>query len=378
MFRTWRIGRIFGVPTELHWSVLLVPVAILVYAYEPGVGFARTQVQWWSGITILLFVFVLFHELGHALMAHNRGVRAEKIILFPLGGGALIPKLPERTLDEVLIYFAGPAANLLLALLVLPLLLGQPGGNYLIRYYLDPTSNLIVIPSRLEQLLWITVAVNAVLAVGNLLPAYPLDGGRILRAVLRGAFGERSATVVATLLGVGIGTLLLILSLRLSDPLLAISALFIIAFSAIELNRGWQRRQLARTELTDVIRRPRNRRIYASDRVATAREIFAATDAKVLAVYDNYNALSGFVEREVLLREAQPEDLVRRYYEAEFLTASPEANLLELTEAIVAADVYGAAVFDGGQLVGFVLTEDVITLLDRSPRRFYRRFTSRA
>ncbi len=374
MFRTWRIGRIFGVPTELHWSFLLVPVAILLYAYEPGRGFAGTQVRWWSGMTVLLFTFVLFHELGHALMATNRGVKAEKIILFPLGGGALIPTLPKRTLDEVLIYFAGPAANLVLALLALPLLLGQPGGAYLIQYYFDPGSNLVVIPSRLEQLLGITVAVNAVLALGNLLPAYPLDGGRILRALLRRFFGDRSATVVATLLGIVVGGGLLLVALYLADPLLGISALFIIGFSAAELNRGWQRRQLTRTSIGDVIRRPMARRIYVRDGVTTARDVFAATDAKVLPVYDNWNELAGFVEREVLLGEAGEGDRVGAHYEAEFLTASPHDNLLQLTEAIVAADVYGAAIYDKGRIVGFVLTEDVITLLDRSPRRFYRRF----
>jgi CBS-domain-containing membrane protein len=112
--------------------------------------------------------------------------------------------------------------------------------------------------------------------------------------------------------------------------------------------------------------------------VATAREIFANTDAKVLPVYDNWNGLSGFVEREVLHREARDTELVRPHYEAEFLTATTDANLLELTEAIVAADVYGAAIYRRGEVIGFVLTEDVITLLDRSPRRFYRRFTSRA
>ncbi len=378
MFRSWRIGRIFGVPTELHWSFLFVPVAILIYAYETGSGVRWTQVRWWSAITLLLFLFVLIHELGHALTARWRGIQAEKIILFPLGGGALIPEEPKRTRDEILIYAAGPFANIMVAVLALPLLLIQPGGEYLIRYYLNPFGNLIAMPSLPEQLLGITLGVNALLAVGNLLPAYPLDGGRILRALLKPSIGDRRATVVTTLLGIGVGSALIGLSFRLGDPLLGLSALFIVTFSGMELNRGWQRRRLSRATLKEVIRAPFPDRVYATDRVYRARAVFAKTDAKVLPVYDNWNELSGFVEREVLLREADREAQVAQYYEAEYITARATESLLELTERIVGADVYGAAIYEQGTLMGYVFTEDVIQLLDRSPRRFYRRFTDRA
>ena len=378
MFRTWRIGRIFGVPTELHWSFLLVPAAIFLYAYHPELGLRWSQVRWWSGITLLLFLFVLIHELGHAIMARARGSYAEKIVLFPLGGGALIPEEPKRVRDQVLIYAAGPLANILLALTALPLLLLQPNGYYLLRFYLNPFGNLVVLPNLTEQLLGITLAVNAVLAVGNLLPAYPLDGGRILRAVLRGALGDRRATVVTTLLGITLGTALVLLGFRIGDPLLGVSALFIVSFSVLELNRGWQRRRLARSSIADVLRAPMAQRIYANDPVYRARAVFANTDARVLPVYDNYNDLTGFVEREVLLREAAREHPVRYYFEGEFITARPGEGLLDLTERIVDADVYGAAVYTDGRIAGFVLTEDVIQLLDRSRRRFYKRFTGRA
>ena len=379
MFRTWRIGRIFGVPTELHWSFVLLPVAILAYAYRPGRGLAWSQVQWWTGISVLLFLFVLLHELGHALAARQRGVTAERIILFPLGGGALIPELPGRTIDEILIYAAGPLANAALAILALPLLLLQPGGEYLLRFYLNPFGNLIVSPSLTEQLLGITVAVNAILAVGNLLPAYPLDGGRILRALLKGPAGERGATVIATVLGIVTGLLLISLAYRIGDPVLGVSALFILVFSIFELNRGWQRRQLAGTTLATVVRvYTVADRLYANDGVGRARKLFAASDTRVLPVYTPFNELSGFVEREVIEREASGSERVASYYEPEFITATHDDGLLELTERIVAADVYGAALYAGGHITGFVFTEDVIGLLDRSPRRFYRRFTSRA
>lgn len=377
MFRSWRIGRVFGVPTELHWTFVLVPVAILFYAFTPGVGIRWAAVRWWSAIGLMLCFFVLTHELGHALTARWRGVEVKKIILFPLGGGALIPKQPERTLDAVMIYAAGPGANVLLALLALPVLLSQPSGYFLLRSYVDRASNFIVVPSLTEQLLGVTVAVNVVLAVGNLLPAYPLDGGRILRALLRSWAGERRATVVATVLGVIIGGVLVGLSIYLGDPLLGLSALFVISFSVAELNRGWQRRHLDRADLSEVLRPlpSPERRLFARTPVQRALDIFSHTEETILPVYNPWNEPEGFVSHDLLRREALPSDTLLPHYEPEFITAAMTDNLLEVTERIVAADVYGAIVYDtSGRPVGFVVTEDVIGLLDRSPRRFYRRW----
>ncbi|MEO0734914.1 MAG: M50 family metallopeptidase, partial [Bacteroidota bacterium] len=178
-----------------------MPPAILYFAHRPGIGVSFPAFRWYTAVALLLFTFILLHELGHALMARNRGVKAEKIILFPLGGGAYIPQRPKKTRDEVLVYAAGPLANVLLALLALPVLLARPEGELFLRYYLQLSGNLVVRPSFVEQLLGLTIAVNLILAVGNLLPAYPLDGGRILRALLRPSLGQRRATVVITVLG---------------------------------------------------------------------------------------------------------------------------------------------------------------------------------
>ena len=368
---SWRIGKAFNVPVDLHWSCIVVPPLILFFAYRPGYGIDWGQASWYAGITIILFLFVLLHELGHALMARNRGVVAERIVLFPLGGGAFIPEQPKRVRDEVLVFAAGPGVNLLIAALALPLLLALPNGRYLLQYYLNPQSNLIVIPRFPEVLLTTTVAVNAVLAVGNLLPAYPLDGGRIVRALLRGPLGARRATVVVTVIGIVTGAALIWLSYRLGDPLLAIGAAFVAILSSMEYRNGWQRRRLDARTVTEVMRPLPRRRLYRNSRVGEARRAFTVTSAPVLPVYDRWNQLSGFVSREVIDAEAGgDEESLLPYYEAEFVGCHPAENLLRVTERIVDADVYGAAVFGSRRrIVGFVYTEDVIKLLDNWPRK---------
>lgn len=333
-------------------------------------------------MAVLLFGFILIHELGHALMARNRGVVAEKIILFPLGGGAFIPEQPKRMWDEVLVYAAGPGANLVLAAIALPALLSRPEGDLLFRYYLQLSGNLVVVPNLLEQVLGLTIAVNILLAIGNLLPAYPLDGGRILRALLRRPLGKRKATVIVTYLGVIIGLLLVVLGYYLSDPLLIIGALFVIVMSILEYRNGWQRRRLAANGI-EVVLRPiteeNDLRVYPAETVTSIRDRFASSGWPVLPVFNQWNNLEGFVEASVLTEEPNsPDEAVLPYCEKEFTTAHPEENLLIITERIIDADVYGAAIFGPrGKLIGYVFTEDVMGLLDSPMKRLRRIFTNK-
>ncbi|MEM9259871.1 MAG: M50 family metallopeptidase [Bacteroidota bacterium] len=359
----------------------MVPPAILYFSYHDTYGLDTRALIWYSTVSALLFSFILIHELGHALMAKNRGVVAEKIILFPLGGGAFIPEQPKQTWNEVLVYAAGPGANLLLAAITLPVLLSRPEGELLLRYYLQLSGNLVVVPSLLEQVLGLTIAVNILLAIGNLLPAYPLDGGRILRALLRNPMGKRKATVVVTFLGLVIGLLLIGLAYYLSDPLLALGALFIIVMSALEYRNGWQRRLLATKGLKAVLRPVTDEdplRVYPTETVASVKERFASSGWPVLPVFNRWNNLEGFVEASILEEESNsPEEAVLPYCEKEFTTARPEEDLLTVTERVIDADVYGAAVYGPrGQLIGYVFTEDIMSLLDTPMKRLRRRVTT--
>lgn len=356
---------------DLHWTFLLVPVAIFYFSYQTGIGFSRDIAVWYASVAVLLFVFILIHELGHALVARSRNVKADRIILFPLGGGAYLPERPESVLDEVLIYSAGPFANFLVAALTLPILLSQPDGELILRRFLNPFGNYVVNPTMTQQLLGVTIAVNVLLAASNLLPAYPLDGGRILRALLRKPFGERPATVVVTVLGFLIGSALIYVGYRLGDPVLGIGAGFIISMSIVTFRSGWQRRRLEKHTIDTVIRRPdeviRSNRLYTSGGADRAVALFETTDWPVLPIYDSWNQLRGFVAKEVIEEEDPTgKSPLSAVAELEFVTAKPGENLLEVTEKIVDANVYGAAVYEKrGHLVGFVFTEDVMKVLGK-------------
>lgn len=351
-----------------------MPAAIAYFAWQPGFGMNWAAAGWWSLVSLLLFSFILVHELGHALVARDRGVVAERIILFPLGGGAYLPDRPEQTWAEVLVYAAGPLANFFLALLAWIALLLRPDGDLLITYFLRLSGNLVVFPGLLDQVLGMTLSVNLLLALGNLLPAYPLDGGRILRALLRKPAGERPATVVVTILGVLIGALLVVVGYQLGDPLLMGGAVFISGLSVLEYRNGWQRRRLVKRRVHEVIRRPLQKKLYLSHTVGEAKQLFAETDWPILPVFNRWNEPLGFVDLDVLETEAEDEmTTLQPFAEAEFVTATTDENLLAVTERIVAANVYGAVVYDGNRrVVGYVFTHDVMGLLGRWYDRFRR------
>jgi Zn-dependent protease/CBS domain-containing protein len=192
-----RIARIFGIPIYLHPSWFLVFALVTLSLAS---GFAENNQDWssprqWAvGVigSLLFFGSVLFHELSHSVVALHYRIPVRSITLFIFGGVAQIPRDPERALHEFLIAAAGPFSSALLA-----------GGFFLLQSH-SPNGSVAH-----EVGDWLSL-VNLSLAIFNLVPGFPLDGGRILRAILWGATGSyRKATRIASRSGEVIGLLLI-------------------------------------------------------------------------------------------------------------------------------------------------------------------------
>lgn len=167
-----QVGQVARTPVRIHWSTGLLPVAVLgwgLYSGIPARGLA------WLGIFVAAtLACVLLHELGHAAAARWAGVRVHDIVLLPVGGAARLGSLPARPWQEAAVAFAGPLVNLAIAALLAPALWIWP------RYEWVPIPNNYDLGSMLVSL----ALFNAVVFAFNLLPAFPLDGGRLLRATL--------------------------------------------------------------------------------------------------------------------------------------------------------------------------------------------------
>ncbi|HEY7314454.1 MAG TPA: site-2 protease family protein [Gemmataceae bacterium] len=195
MLRSFQIGKLFGIPLYLHSTLLLLPALALLLNGGSGLGSALFLLLY----LIALFGCVVLHELGHALMARYYGIRTESITLYPIGGVARLERMSEKPGQEICIALAGPAVNFLIAgllapvaLLALPMLLQSDAP-------LHPATHLAGLLGQLAGMLCLG---NVGLMLFNLLPCFPMDGGRVLRALLTFPFGRLRATEIAA--GVGL------------------------------------------------------------------------------------------------------------------------------------------------------------------------------
>ncbi len=193
---SWSLGRIAGIDVFLHPTFLLLLLLPGVIEHLP--------------LVLATFGCVLLHELGHALAARRFGIGTADITLYPIGGVARLTRMPRAPGVELLIALAGPAVNLAIAAVLLPLVHARSGF--------------------LAELL----LVNLVLALFNLIPAFPMDGGRVLRALLGGWIGRARATSFAAAVGrtlaVGFG----VYSLLSWQPFQVALALFIYLAAGVE------------------------------------------------------------------------------------------------------------------------------------------------
>ncbi len=189
---SWSIARFANIPVRLHWSFAFVFVVIaffsVSYELQPKQIFAFTL------YILTLYLCVVFHEYGHALMAKRFGVDTEDIIISPIGGVARLHRIPHQPFQEFLIAIAGPVVNVVLALIIATILLTI--GERVLPASLDSFS----IEKPIEFLRMVLV-LNVILFLFNLIPAFPMDGGRILRALLASKIPYVKATTIASLIG---------------------------------------------------------------------------------------------------------------------------------------------------------------------------------
>lgn len=210
---SWRIGRIANIDIYFHFTFLILLVWVAMSSWMAGrsVGHAVHGL-----VTILvLFGIVVLHELGHAFAARHFGIRTRDITLLPIGGVARLERMPEDPKQELVVSVAGPAVNVVLAVTGIIALISIAGVSALTPWPL-------IGMKPLSGFVWI----NVILAVFNLIPAFPMDGGRVLRALLALRMDYLRATNIAAGIGQGIALLFGFAGLFL-NPFLVFIALFV-------------------------------------------------------------------------------------------------------------------------------------------------------
>ncbi len=222
----FRLAKIWGVPIKVHWSFALLFVLIFYMATIRQMPHA--QIMSFLFLVMVLFICVLLHELGHALAAKKLGIKATDIVLSPIGGLARLESMHNYPKKEIIIALAGPAVNFVIALVLFIYLYFIAAQSQ----HFDPYAALDFL--SLTAVLYFLFFINTMLFLFNLIPAFPMDGGRVLRALLTLRMPVLKATFIASVTGRVLSMLFLIVAFYYRYYALIVISLFVYIMAVTE------------------------------------------------------------------------------------------------------------------------------------------------
>ncbi len=339
------VFKLFGVPVRLHFTFLL----LLVFLLFIGVGGKQSEAS--TALYVLaLFGSVLLHELGHALVAKRYGIRTLEIVMFPIGGVSR-PERPPKPFEELWIALAGPMVYFLIA------------GGIAIWFWRE--HKLVPLPQLLEPTdgnLAQRIGVgNLILALFNILPAYPMDGGRVLRALISRWRPENEASQIAAATGQALAMTMGLFGLLSSNFLLVFIALFVYLGAAHEgqqargrtLTLGFPARAAMVTDF---------RTLQHGETIRDAGHLLLATSQHDFPVMHG-GAVVGLLTRSALVRamlKEGPDAYVASAMDRDFIRVPPD---MDLSEAYAKTASTCALVMDGDNLLGLLTPENLSEFL---------------
>lgn len=370
MHWSWRIGSLGGIAIRIHATFPLVLIWALFLVGTPSrYGWAAAATM--LGLTLLLFVCVLLHELGHGLVATRLGVPVRDITLLPIGGVARMERMTDRPSYELLITAAGPLVNLLIAAAIGAALLatGRSDGVDDLFRVLSPTFAARSGLRQPELLLRALLLTNLFLALFNLLPAFPLDGGRILRALLALGIGFDRATQVAVTVGQSIAFLLVGLYLAPTvtgarafqpSPGLLFIALFVFVFAGQEGQLQRVRRVLRHVSARQALRGP-DATLAPEQPLAMALQQSLWSNQRDFAVVVE-GRLVGLLSRNELqqgIRRHGPDASVGQVMRTRFPVAEADENLFDVQQRMAADGTSAIPVVEFDRYLGLLTLESI-------------------
>lgn len=369
----FQIVRLFGIPVKIHWTFLLL-LLWGVYLVQTVPDRMRWDVVGWAVIGLItLFSCVVLHEFGHALTARRFGIATRDIILLPIGGLAMLTKLPDRPVEELLIAIAGPMVNFVIAILCLPYFFLVPaikreGLLNLFWSLLNPRSNIFA--ENITAVDWFVVGLltlNLMVALFNLLPAFPMDGGRIFRALLSLRLGRLKATRIAAFVGQFFAVLLFAYSLYQGNWLAILIAVFVFITAANEYRAIRQEALLQKKKVKELVRRSFSR-LYMTDTIQEALDICSRGSERYYLVFDEWHQVRAVLDEEELIKRSKEYGTAAKL--KDFLKTQFEALLAEDSLRFAQQEMY----FNGQQVFPVFEKEKLLGILDEDQLRHYLRF----
>jgi Zn-dependent protease len=358
---SFRLGKFFGTDVYIHFTfVLLLGFIGLSHWMQ-----TREALEAVIGVAFFaaLFGCVLLHEFGHVLTARKYGVQTRDITLLPIGGVARLERMPEKPIQEFWVALAGPAVNVVIAGLLAVYLIATSS--------MEPLGNLSLVGgSFLNRLL----VVNVMIVVFNLLPAFPMDGGRVLRALLAMRMDYSRATHIAARLGQFMAIVFAFVGL-FWNPFLVFIALFVWIGAAqesgmVQMKSALSGLPMKRLMITDY------RSLAPTDPLSSAVDHILAGFQQDFPVIDADGTLVGMLTRADLitaLAEHGQERMVSEVMQREFQTADPHDMAENVMERLHECQCRSLPVLQDNRLIGILTAENlgeflmIQTALHRKP-----------
>jgi len=351
------LGRVAGIQIFIHWTFLILIGWIVYINLKQGMG--TIDIIWSVLFILTLFACVTAHELGHALAAKRYNIKTRNITLLPIGGLAQLESIPEKPKEELVVALAGPLVNIIIAVALFPLIKISP--NVIEEMDLARLSH--------HNFLFSLMVVNIWLAVFNMIPAFPMDGGRVFRALLSFKF-ERN---VATRIAASVGQLLAVGFVFIGffyNPFLVFIGVFIFLGAQAEAQFAEAKSLLKGYTVADAMMRnfpfvrPTDTIEYCSDQLL-------ASQNKNFIVSDEHGVVGTLNRDEIIkaLREGKLSQPVADAMSRDFLKLEVSASLEDSWTTMQTTRKTAAPVFSQGQLVGMIDTENVAEFLMISEAR---------
>jgi stage IV sporulation protein FB len=356
-----------GIEIKVHWSFVLIliwgAVAYSVVSSNPMQGAIYGVV-----VILLLFLCVTLHELGHAIAAHAYDIKVPTITLLPIGGVASLERMPEKPQQELVIALAGPAVNIVLLLILAPLawiaasVTGAAGAGLNPFGWLGLSYNMGV-----ANLIYYLAAVNLLLAIFNLLPAFPMDGGRVLRALLAMRMPYVRATRTAVFIGRLVAIPLAIWGIVSGNILMLLIAFFVYVGGGAEREAVESKSVLRTIHARDALTHDLQR-LYTSEQLSRAVTLVMSSYQADYPVFDLGNRYVGILTRARLVDSLRTLGQNARVVEAmlpaaDVPVANPADTLAEVWETMGRSGSRVVVVMEHGNFLGLVSLDDLTEII---------------
>ncbi|HZH98599.1 MAG TPA: site-2 protease family protein [Fimbriimonadaceae bacterium] len=351
-----RVGTIAGIPIRIHFTFILFLAWIWILSTD-----ARTRVLVW--LIPAIFLCVLLHELGHALTARKFGVRTRDITLYPIGGVAMLQGRRPKPIEEFWIAIAGPAVNVVIAAVLLPAVIGSTGGV--------PKLSLSLQGLSFVEGLFMA---NVILPLFNMIPAFPMDGGRVLRAVLAMRMPEQQATKIAGNIGQALAIGLGFVALFKGYIILMLVAFFVFLGAGQEVQASVGLALIVGHRVRDAMI-TKFARIQTGDSMERAAHMLLEGSQQDFPVVLG-EEVHGLLTRQDIARGLAvdgPSGYVSGHMKRDYRRISPNAPLERALELFNEGDNSPILCFEEDQLVGMLTGENLSEFLMLEHARSYSR-----